>query len=109
MVTFQLRKPILLTAMAACTAVCALPNIVFADDAQDIQALKEQVRQMQQKPRFAEQFSDGKFTTEWSSDGSRADELIDGRARRGASVRRHRRSLGMVLPCTAQWTLALNT
>jgi predicted porin len=49
MVTFQLRKPILLTAMAACTAVCALPNIVFADDAQDIQALKEQVRQMQQK------------------------------------------------------------
>jgi predicted porin len=45
---FQLRKPIL-AAMGACAAIGISPGIVLADDAQDIQQLKEQVRQMQQK------------------------------------------------------------
>jgi predicted porin len=45
---FQLRKPIL-AAMGACAAFGISPGIVLADDAQDIQQLKEQVRQMQQK------------------------------------------------------------
>jgi predicted porin len=45
---FQLRKPVL-AAMGACAALCASPAIVLADNASDIQALKDQVRQMQQK------------------------------------------------------------
>jgi predicted porin len=45
---FQLRKPVL-AAMGACAALCASPGIVLADNASDIQALKDQVRQMQQK------------------------------------------------------------
>jgi len=45
---FQLRKPVL-AAMGACAALCASPAIVLADNAQDIQQLKDQVRQMQQK------------------------------------------------------------
>jgi predicted porin len=45
---FQLGKPIL-AAMGACAAIGLSPGIVFADDAQDIQQLKDQVRQMQQK------------------------------------------------------------
>jgi predicted porin len=45
---FQLRKPIL-AAMAACAAVGVSPGIVLADNAQDIQQLKDQVRVMQQK------------------------------------------------------------
>ncbi|MEA3138183.1 MAG: hypothetical protein QOK23_352 [Gammaproteobacteria bacterium] len=48
MLKFQVRKPIL-AAMGACAAICAAPAVVLADDAQDIQQLKEQVRQMQQK------------------------------------------------------------
>ncbi|HEY0801493.1 MAG TPA: porin, partial [Steroidobacteraceae bacterium] len=42
------RKPIL-AAMGACAAICAAPGIVLADNAQDIQQLKDQVRAMQQK------------------------------------------------------------
>src|SRR5471032_1838773 len=45
---FELRKPIL-AAMGGCAAICASPGIVLADNAQDIQQLKDQVRQMQQK------------------------------------------------------------
>ena len=45
---FQLRKPIL-AAMGACAAIGVSPGIVFADNAQDIQQLKDQVRVMQQK------------------------------------------------------------
>ena len=45
---FQLRKPVL-AAMGACAALCASPGIVLADNASDIQALKDQVRTMQQK------------------------------------------------------------
>src|SRR6202046_2109696 len=45
---FQLRKPIL-AAMGACAAIGISPGIVLADNAQDIQQLKDQVRQMQQK------------------------------------------------------------
>ncbi|HMH27630.1 MAG TPA: porin [Steroidobacteraceae bacterium] len=45
---FQLRKP-LLAAMGACAAIGISPGIVLADNAQDIQQLKDQVRQMQQK------------------------------------------------------------
>jgi predicted porin len=45
---FQLRKPVL-AAMGACAALCASPGIVLADNASDIQALKDQMRQMQQK------------------------------------------------------------
>jgi predicted porin len=45
---FKLRKPVL-AAMGACAALCASPAIVLADNASDIQALKDQVRQMQQK------------------------------------------------------------
>jgi predicted porin len=48
MLKFQLRAPIL-AAMGACAAVCASPGIVLADDAQDIQQLKDQVKVMQQK------------------------------------------------------------
>jgi predicted porin len=45
---FQLRKAILV-AMGASAALCAAPSLVLADNASDIQALKDQVRQMQQK------------------------------------------------------------
>jgi predicted porin len=45
---FQLRKPGL-AAMGVCAAICASPGIVLADNAQDIQQLKDQVRTMQQK------------------------------------------------------------
>jgi len=45
---FELRKPIL-AAMGACAAIGISPGIVLADNAQDIQALKDQVRVMQQK------------------------------------------------------------
>ena len=45
---FQLRKPIL-AAMGACAAIGISPGFVLADNAQDIQQLKDQVRQMQQK------------------------------------------------------------
>jgi predicted porin len=45
---FQLRKPIL-AAACACVAICAAPGYVLADNASDIQALKDQVRAMQQK------------------------------------------------------------
>src|SRR5258708_1105744 len=44
---FQLRKPIL--AAMACAAMGFSPGIVLADNAQDIQQLKDQVRVMQQK------------------------------------------------------------
>jgi predicted porin len=47
MFKFQVRKP-LLAAMGACAAI-SLPGIVLADDAQDIQQLKDQVRVLQQK------------------------------------------------------------
>jgi len=45
---FQLRKPIL-AALGACAAIVVSPGIVLADNAQDIQQLKDQVRTMQQK------------------------------------------------------------
>jgi predicted porin len=45
---FELRKPIL-AAMGACAAIGISPGIVRADNAQDIQQLKDQVRVMQQK------------------------------------------------------------
>ncbi|HEY2779996.1 MAG TPA: porin [Steroidobacteraceae bacterium] len=45
---FQLRKPIL-AAMGACAAIGISPGSVLADNAQDIQQLKDQVRVMQQK------------------------------------------------------------
>ncbi len=45
---FQLRKPIL-AAIGVCATIGISPGIVLADDAQDIQQLKDQVRQMQQK------------------------------------------------------------
>jgi len=45
---FQLRKSIL-AAMGACVTIGISPAIALADDAQDIQQLKDQVRQMQQK------------------------------------------------------------
>ena len=45
---FQLRKPVL-AAMGACAALGASPGIVLADNAQDIQQLKDQVHQIQQK------------------------------------------------------------
>jgi predicted porin len=45
---FELRKPIL-AAMGACAAIGFSPGIVLADNAQDIQQLKDQVRVMQQK------------------------------------------------------------
>jgi predicted porin len=45
---FQLRKPIL-AAMGVCAAIGVSPGIVLADNAQDIQQLKDQVRVMQQK------------------------------------------------------------
>jgi predicted porin len=45
---FQLRKPIL-AAIGACATIGIAPGIVLADNAQDIQQLKDQVRQMQQK------------------------------------------------------------
>ncbi len=45
---FELRKPIL-AAMGACAAIGISPGIVLADNAQDIQQLKDQVRVMQQK------------------------------------------------------------
>jgi predicted porin len=48
MLKFQLRKPIL-AAMGACAAICSVPGTVLADDAQDIQALKDQVRALQQQ------------------------------------------------------------
>jgi predicted porin len=44
---FQLRKAIL-AALGICV-VCAAPAVVLADDAQDIQQLKDQVKTMQQK------------------------------------------------------------
>jgi predicted porin len=45
---FQLRKPIL-AAMGACAVIGISPGIVLADNAQDIQQLKDQVRVIQQK------------------------------------------------------------
>jgi predicted porin len=45
---FQQRKPIL-AAMGVCAAIGISPGIVLADNAQDIQQLKDQVRVMQQK------------------------------------------------------------
>src|SRR5882724_7681979 len=45
---FQLRKSIL-AAMGACVTIGISPAIALADNAQDIQQLKDQVRQMQQK------------------------------------------------------------
>jgi predicted porin len=45
---FELRKPIL-AAMGVCAAIGISPGIVLADNAQDIQQLKDQVRVMQQK------------------------------------------------------------
>jgi predicted porin len=45
---FKVRKP-LLAAMGACVAISAMPGAVLADNASDIQALKDQVRAMQQK------------------------------------------------------------
>jgi predicted porin len=45
---FQLRKAVL-AAMGACAAIGMSPGIVLADNGQDIQQLKDQVRQMQQK------------------------------------------------------------
>lgn len=45
---FQLRKGAL-AAVGACAAIGMAPGIVLADNAQDIQQLKDQVRQMQQK------------------------------------------------------------
>jgi predicted porin len=48
METSQLRQPIL-AALGICAAVCAAPALVFADDAQDIQQLKDQVKSMQQQ------------------------------------------------------------
>jgi predicted porin len=45
---FKLRKP-MLAALGACAAISALPASVLADDAQDIQALKDQVRSLQQQ------------------------------------------------------------
>src|SRR5258708_36083529 len=45
---FQLRKPIL-AAMGACAAMGFSPGIVLADNAQDIQQLKDQVRHRQKK------------------------------------------------------------
>ncbi|HEY0748793.1 MAG TPA: porin [Steroidobacteraceae bacterium] len=48
MLKLNLRKSIL-AAMGTCATICAAPSLVLADDAQDIQQLKEQVRQMQQK------------------------------------------------------------
>src|SRR5277367_3967098 len=44
----QLRKAVL-AALGICAAVCAAPSVVRADDAQDIQQLKDQVKVMQQK------------------------------------------------------------
>jgi predicted porin len=44
----KVRKP-LLAAMGACIAISAMPAAVLADNASDIQALKDQVRAMQQK------------------------------------------------------------
>jgi predicted porin len=44
----KVRKP-LLAAMGALVAIGAAPSAVFADNASDIQALKDQVRMMQQK------------------------------------------------------------
>jgi len=45
---FQLRKPIL-AALGVCAALCAAPGLVLADDAQDIQTLKDQVKSLQQQ------------------------------------------------------------
>jgi predicted porin len=45
---FQLRTAIL-AAMGSFAAVCATPGFVLADDAQDIQQLKDQVKTLQQK------------------------------------------------------------
>ncbi len=48
MTKFQLAKP-MLAAVAACAGSVALSSVVFADDAQDSKALKEQMRIMQQQ------------------------------------------------------------
>jgi predicted porin len=45
---FQLRKAVLV-ALGICAAVCAAPSVVLADDAQDIQQLKDEVKVLQQK------------------------------------------------------------
>jgi predicted porin len=45
---FTLRKH-MLAAIGACAAVCVLPGNVLADQAQDIQTLKDQVRALQQQ------------------------------------------------------------
>src|ERR1700685_3231522 len=48
MVNFKLAKP-MLGALAACVASVAFGGIALADDAQDNQALKDQMRIMQQQ------------------------------------------------------------
>jgi exosome complex RNA-binding protein Rrp4 len=48
MLKLNLAKP-MLVALAACTASVAFNGVVFADDAQDSKALKEQMRIMQQQ------------------------------------------------------------
>ncbi|HEY3658523.1 MAG TPA: hypothetical protein VGL34_26430 [Steroidobacteraceae bacterium] len=48
MLNFKLARPMLAT-LTACVASMALNNVVFADDAQDTQAMKEQMRIMRQQ------------------------------------------------------------
>jgi predicted porin len=54
MIKFQLAKP-MLAAVAACAGSVALSSVVFADDAQDSKALKEQMRIMQQQMQEMQQ------------------------------------------------------
>jgi predicted porin len=54
MFKFQLAKP-MLAAVAACAGSVALSSVVFADDAQDSKALKEQMRMMQQQMQEMQQ------------------------------------------------------
>ena len=48
MLHLKLAKPVMV-ALAACAATCAIGGAAFADDAQDTQALKEQMRIMRQQ------------------------------------------------------------
>src|SRR5882757_2505594 len=48
MLNFKLARPMLAT-LTACVASMAFNNVVFADDAQDTQAMKEQMRIMRQQ------------------------------------------------------------
>jgi predicted porin len=54
MLKFKLAKP-MLVALAACAASVAFNGVVFADDAQDNKALKEQMRIMQQQMQEMQQ------------------------------------------------------